>query len=200
MEQIFAISLRNLIWNFPQHTVVKTAHLYVFSECECHLLEYLAWFFTSKVLRSPNLRILVRFLKIQTDSARSGLKADIQLLKGKTVSKFETYKKRYCIFFSFRFFSWPCHFLFVPFRFVYVYVGPEIFRWEYFNSGIGFKSRHFQLGSGPEPLLNWRKHSFHVWEFESLRKFRCKNMQKIPFEECQVQSQHVLALNRKFRP
>jgi hypothetical protein len=29
-------------------------------------------------LRIPNLRILVRFLKIQTNSARSGLKADIK--------------------------------------------------------------------------------------------------------------------------
>jgi hypothetical protein len=41
-------------------------------ECEFHRLEYLAWFPTSKSvgsLRSPNLGILVQFLKKQTDSA-----------------------------------------------------------------------------------------------------------------------------------
>jgi hypothetical protein len=46
-----------------------------------HRPEYLAWFSTSKSvgsLRSLNLRILVRFLKKQTDSAKSGLEADIQ--------------------------------------------------------------------------------------------------------------------------
>jgi hypothetical protein len=61
--------------------VVITALLYVFGECECQRLEYLAWFSTSKSvgsLRSQNLGILVQFLKKQTDSTRSGFESDIQ--------------------------------------------------------------------------------------------------------------------------
>jgi hypothetical protein len=65
--------------NFPHHTVVITALLYVFGECECHRFEYLAWLSTSTSvgsLRSPNLEILVQFFKKQTDSARSGFESD----------------------------------------------------------------------------------------------------------------------------
>jgi hypothetical protein len=77
----FGISSLKKIFNFPHHTVVITALLYVFGECECHRLEYLAWFSTTKSvgsLRSPNLEILVQFFKKQTDSARSGFESDIQ--------------------------------------------------------------------------------------------------------------------------